>query len=48
MTEQEWKQLEEDGEENGHLLEMTMQETEHPEWYNGPCFCWLCSSYAGV
>lgn len=29
----------------GTFLADTEQEMEHPEWYEGPCFCDLCMSY---
>ena len=28
------------------LLEKTRKEQEHPEWYNYPCYCVTCMSYA--
>ncbi len=27
------------------LLDRTIEEEEHPEDYDGPCFCELCRSY---
>lgn len=54
MTEQEWKRLElldqkqEDGKEFDKLMAQTKKEDEHPEWYNGPCMCSLCLSYADI
>lgn len=49
MTSTEWDRLEElgsdGGEEATQLLQMTEQEDEHPEGYEGPCSCRLCQSY---
>jgi hypothetical protein len=28
-----------------HLMSLTEQEEEHPEDYDGPCWCALCRSY---
>lgn len=32
--------------ERDELLKMTEKLDEHPEGYDGPCFCKLCMSYA--
>jgi len=50
MTEEEWKILEvtTNGEKYNELLWKTRDEEEHPEWYNGPCACTLCQSYADL
>ena len=55
MTEANWKRLEElsgllnrnsiEECEYDTLLSMTMNEDEHPEWFNGSCSCKLCMSY---
>ena len=49
LTDAEWKELETEGPETVHgkeLLQRTWTEDEHPEWFEGPCFCALCLSYA--
>ena len=52
MTPEEWKELAEmflnlETLERYHiLLTKTQDEEEHPEDYDGPCFCALCRSYA--
>jgi len=33
--------------ENKEFLTLTMLLDEHPEDYQGPCFCKLCQSYSG-
>ena len=48
MTKAEWAELEDDSTTTGRyesLLELTIKEDEHPEDYEGPCFCRLCQSY---
>lgn len=49
MTKKEWTELE-DGSEisaqrEAELLKRTELVDEHPEDYDGPCFCRLCLSY---
>lgn len=48
MTEEEWKLLlaTEDLKIERELMAKTRLEDEHPEWYDGPCDCSLCMSYA--
>lgn len=49
MTLQDWARLEKLPEKSvtmQRLLRRTEFEDEHPEIYNGPCFCRLCKSYA--
>jgi len=46
MTDAEWHELEAQGEHaRPDLLDRTVQEDEHPEWYEGPCLCSGCLSY---
>ena len=44
MKEKDWKLLEQtdaDSKLGLLLLNETKYEEEHPEWYDGPCFCQL-------
>ena len=48
MTTEEWKELEGidpavDSKRYNELMDETSFVTEHPDWYNGPCCCCLCS-----
>lgn len=46
LTESEWKELEREGEhKRTDLFDRTLRESEHPEWYDGPCLCHECMSY---
>ncbi len=48
MSAEEWAELLNEphgSERQKDLLGKTEKETEHPEEYNGPCFCALCRSY---
>jgi len=46
LTAEEWKELEAHGEhERAELFNRTMNESEHPEDYDGPCMCNECLSY---
>jgi hypothetical protein len=57
LTNREWIELERLA-KKGHLkapkrrgpelLEATRKEDEHPEWYEYPCYCRTCMSYADV
>lgn len=41
------KNISREGEGNFQMmLKETEKEDEHPEWYNNPCFCRECMSYA--
>ena len=44
MTEADWHRLEDTN--DPELLERTETQDEHPEWFNAPCYCRLCQSYA--
>jgi len=55
MTENDWKELERLAElkaldpprgKGAELLDRTNYENEHPDSYEGPCFCATCMSYA--
>ena len=52
MTKEEWEELESmsyptiNCRRYDVLMKKTETEEEHPEDYNGPCFCKLCQSYA--
>lgn len=55
MNHARWKELDRIASFNYHwppigrfktLLKMTERADEHPEWYNNPCFCRTCMSYA--
>ena len=49
MTLEEWNELEIEPELTNRwkeLMKKTEVEDEHPENYNGPCFCKLCQSYS--
>lgn len=48
FTEMRWAQLASnttDSIRNEQLLAWTEDQHEHPEWYEGPCYCRLCMSY---
>ncbi len=50
-TDKEWKQFEvkletiETQRQMNDLLDTTLTQEEHPEWYESPCLCQLCCSY---
>lgn len=50
-TDEKWKEFEarlEDvktQKESNDLLNLTLSQEEHPEWYDSPCLCQLCCSY---
>lgn len=53
LTGREWRRLDAMHERVAKLLKKknalwrrTSYNDEHPEWYNGPCLCSLCMSYA--
>jgi hypothetical protein len=57
MTNREWIELERIAKHGNlnpprgrglKLLEMTRKADEHPEWYEYPCYCRTCMSYADV
>ena len=54
MTPEEWKELERayelklTEERIEELLKKTEEVDEHPEDYDGPCWCQLCCSYADI
>lgn len=46
LDDNEWLILDEQGEKlRPDLLERTEHNEEHPDWYDGPCYCQLCMSY---
>lgn len=55
MTKEEWEELKRLGmirrrsrsetDREIELIKKTEEEDEHPEEYDGPCMCRLCSSY---
>lgn len=48
MTQEEWGELEslrENCDRYHELMKKTEAEEEHPEDYDGPCWCQLCQSY---
>jgi len=50
-TDAEWKALEINIERantkrfKNILIDLTITQEEHPEWYESPCLCQLCCSY---
>lgn len=49
MTHEEWEELKclpEHSKRYSELMLKTEAEDEHPEEYDGPCWCLLCQSYA--
>jgi len=55
MTNGEWKKIEIEFEDPSisqerwlELMAMTEKEDECPEWWNSPCICKTCMSYADI